>query len=195
MKIRRARLVLVVALVGLAWLGWGTNGKAETREMTPLELPVFGDLGMLRVGDAAPAFTLEDLDGRPVLFEGGPSSSVRFLVFWSIFCAPCKAEMPLVQRLYEEYRARGLEVLAISMDGEPMRKSIQGLVRQHSYTFPVAIDRLTADESFQAADPYGVPGTPTLYLVGRDGRIAFAEVGRTSREALQAAIERALSGT
>jgi alkyl hydroperoxide reductase subunit AhpC len=100
--------------------------------------------------------------------------------------------MPLIQRLYDQYKAKGFDVLAIAMDGEPMKKSIQGLVRQQGYTFRVFIDKLAADESFVVADPYGVAGTPTLYLVDRAGKIALAEVGRTSREVLEAAIQKAL---
>ncbi len=187
------RRVVCLVLLGVVVMAAGRVGaEPPKKEMTPLDIPLIGDIEMLKVGDKAPAFRLEDLDGKPFDLTEEVGRKVYLLVFWSIFCEPCKAEMPLIQRLYEQYRDKGLEVLAIAMDGEPMRKSIQGLVRQLGYTFRVFIDKLAPDESFVVADPYGVAGTPTLYLVDRAGRIAFAEVGRTPKEVLEDAIRKAL---
>lgn len=187
------RWIGVVALVWAAITGVTVAGAEEKKkEMTPLDIPMIGDIQMRKVGDPAPVFSLQDLDGKTFDLAKSASQKVSLLVFWSIFCEPCKAEMPLIQRLYDQYKAKGFDVLAIAMDGEPMKKSIQGLVRQQGYTFRVFIDKLAADESFVVADPYGVAGTPTLYLVDRAGKIALAEVGRTSREVLEAAIQKAL---
>ena len=184
----------VLALVGAGLIAWGAAFGAEKREMTPLvEVPKIGDIQMLKQGDKAPAFALEDLNGKTFDLAARESGRVCLLVFWSIFCEPCKAEMPLIQRLYDQYRTKGLEVLAIAMDGDPMKKSIQGLVVQQGYTFRVFIDKLAADETFLVADPYGVAGTPTLYLVGKDGKIAFAELGRTPPEVLEQGIQKALA--
>ena len=192
---RAKRKVLVHGLLAFAFLAAATvAGAAEQREMTPLDIPMIGDIEMLKVGDTAPVFVLPDLDGNPFDFGKEAPNHVHLLVFWSIFCEPCKAEMPLIQRMYDAYKDKGFSVVAIAMDGEPMAKSIRGLVRQQHYTFPVLIDKLAADESFVAADPYGVAGTPTLYLVDRNRKVVFAEVGRTSREALEAAIQKALAG-
>jgi len=185
---RSAGFWLVAVLV--LWAG-GTQA-AEKNEMTPLDIPMIGDIEMLKVGDKAPAFTLEDIEGRNFDLAREAPQKVHLLVFWSIFCEPCKAEMPLIQRLYDKYRDKGFEVVAIAMDGEPMKKSIQGLIRQQGYTFRVFIDKLAPDESFVVADPYGVAGTPTLYLVDRTRHIVLAEVGQTPREVLEGAIRRAL---
>ena len=172
----------------------GTAGLAQQkREMTPLDIPMIGDIEMLKVGDQAPLFVLDDVDGKTLDLGKEMSQKVRLMVFWSIFCEPCKAEMPLIQRLYEDYRDQGLEVLAVAMDGEPMKKSIQGLIKQAGYTFRVLIDKLAEDESFLAADPYGVAGTPTLYVVGRDGKVLFAEVGRVSKDVIEKAVQKALA--
>lgn len=186
MKIRRLSMFTLVAatlLVGGVALG------EEKTEMTPLDIPMIGDIDMLKVGDSAPQFALEDIEGNTLDLAEAVPKKAHLLVFWSIFCEPCKAEMPLIQRLYEQYREKGFDVLAVAMDGEPMKKSIQGLVKQQGYTFRVFIDKLAADESFVAADPYGVAGTPTLYIVDKEGKIAFAEVGRTPKEVLEEAIQ------
>ncbi|RMG86230.1 MAG: TlpA family protein disulfide reductase [Candidatus Dadabacteria bacterium] len=179
----------VVAGVVALWAG---AAAAQEKKMTPLDIPMIGDIEMLKPGDKAPDFALEDIEGRPFQLAKEAPQKVHLLVFWSIFCEPCKAEMPMIERLYEEYRDKGFEVIAVALDGEPMKKSIQGLVKQQGYTFRVFIDKLAPDESFVVADPYGVAGTPTLYLVGKDGKIAFAEVGLTDKEVLEAEVKKAL---
>ncbi|GAB4250998.1 TlpA family protein disulfide reductase [Deferrisoma sp.] len=180
---------MVVAGVAALWAG---GAAAQEKKLTPLDIPMIGDIEMLKPGDKAPDFALEDIEGRPFQLSKEAPNKVHLLVFWSIFCEPCKAEMPMIERLYEEYRDKGFEVIAVALDGEPMKKSIQGLVKQQGYTFRVFIDKLAPDESFVVADPYGVAGTPTLYLVGKDGKIAFAEVGLTDKEVLEAEVKKAL---
>jgi peroxiredoxin len=187
-----AKAVLILACAGL--FVWSTVMAEEKSEMTPLQnVPVIEDIEMLKIGDTAPPFVLEDVHGEEFKLANGAGEKVRLLVFWSIFCEPCKAEMPLIQRLYERYREKGLEVLAIDMDGPDRRRSIQTWAKQEGYTFRIFIDELTADESLVVADPYGVAGTPTVYLVGKDGKVALAELGRTPMDVLEQGIEKALA--
>jgi len=183
---------VIAALIWVGALAFGAVSVAGAKEMTPIDIPMIGDIEMLKAGDVAPDFSLTDLEGNSYTLSENLSGKVHLLVFWSIFCEPCKAEMPLIQRLYEEYKDKGLVVVAIAMDGAPMAKSIQGLANQQGYTFRVFIDQLAADESFVAADPFGVAGTPTLYLVNSQGKITFAEVGRTSKETLEGVVRQAL---
>lgn len=185
----KIRTIAMVTLVCAALL---PQERAVAKEMTPLDIPMIGDIQMKKVGDPAPQFALEDVEGKPFDLSKAVSEKVHLLVFWSIFCEPCGEEMPLIEKLYQEYKGKGLEVLGISMDGEPMKKSVQGMARQKGYTFRQFIDKLAQDESFMVADPYGVAGTPTLYLLDRTGKIVLAEVGRTSREALEGAVKKAL---
>ena len=185
----KIRTIAMVVLVGAALL---PLDRAGAKEMTPLDIPMIGDIQMKKVGDVAPPFVLTDLEGKPFDLSKEASERIHLLVFWSIFCEPCGEEMPLIEKLYQEYKGKGLEVLGISMDGEPMKKSVQGMARQKGYTFRQFIDKLAPDESFVVADPFGVAGTPTLYLLDRTGKIVLAEVGRTSKEALEEAVKKAL---
>ena len=188
MKVRQSRMKVLICGAALVL---GMAGGVAAKEMTLMDIPMIGDIEMLKTGDQAPDFTLNDLAGNSYTLSENPGKA-HLLVFWSIFCEPCKAEMPLIQRLYEEYKDQGLEVISIALDGEPMVKSIQGLVKQQGYTFPVFIDRLTEDEMFVVADPYGVAGTPTLYMLDPSGKVTFAEIGRASKETLEEIVRKAL---
>jgi len=168
--------------------------SAQEKNMTPLSggVPMIEGIKPLEVGASAPDFTVKDADGVPVHFAEEVAKKPTLLVFWSIFCEPCRIEMPIVQRLYEKHKDAGFSVLAIALDGEPLKNSIVGFVKQEGYTFRVLIDELDEKEMFKVADPFGVGGTPTVYLVDRAGKVALMKVGRFKEEDLEKAIQSVL---
>jgi thiol-disulfide isomerase/thioredoxin len=139
----------------------------------------------------APDFSVKDAGGAVYDFREEKGKKPTLLVFWSIFCEPCRFEMPVVQKLHDKYADR-LSVVSIALDGEPLRNSIVGFVKQEGYTFRVLVDEVDEKEMFKVADPYGVAGTPTLYVVDRSGKIALAKVGRIKEEELEKAIQTVL---
>jgi cytochrome c-type biogenesis protein len=183
-----ARVVLAVVPLLLAG-----GAFAEEKTMTPLSggVPMIEGIKPLEAGAAAPDFTIKDTEGKAFNFGEEKGKAPSILVFWSIFCEPCRIEMPIVQRLHEKYRD-ALTVLAVALDGEPLKNSIVGFVKQEGYTFRVLIDELDEKEMFKVADPYGVGGTPTVYLVDRGGKIALAKIGRFKEEELEKAIQSVL---
>lgn len=178
---------VVLAVVPLLLAG---GALAEEKAMTPLSggVPMIEGIKSLEAGAAAPDFTIKDTEGIPFHLAAEMEKKPTILVFWSIFCEPCRAEMPIVQRLYEKYR-NNLTVLAVALDGEPLKNSIVGFVKQEGYTFRVLIDELDEKEMFKVADPYGVAGTPTIFLVDKGGKVALAKVGRFKEEELENAIQ------
>lgn len=163
----------------------------QEKSMTPLSggIPMIEGIKMLEVGAAAPDFAIKDTDGNlySLASEKGKKASI-LIIFWSIFCEPCRAEMPAIQKLYEKYRDKGLDVVSVALDGEPLKTSITGFVKQEGYTFRVLIDELDAQEMFKVADPYGVGGTPTMYLLDRTGKVVLGKAGLLKEEELDKAV-------
>ena len=185
---------MALALSVVVTLLISSGAFAQEKNMTPLSggVPMIEGIKLLEVGAAAPDFTIKDTEGK-VFNVGEERGKAPFiLVFWSIFCEPCRVEMPIVQRLYEKHKDAGLSVLSIALDGEPLKSSIVGFAKQEGYTFRVLIDELDEKEMFKVADPYGVGGTPTIYLVDRGGKVALAKVGRFKEEDLEKAIQSVL---
>lgn len=182
--------VLKVAVIA-ALLAVVPTGTSAQNEMTPI--PMISGIEMLKVGDIAPDFSVQDLAGTPFnLKENLGDKKGVFIFFWSIFCEPCKEELPVLQDLAAIYQAQGIEFIGVAIDGRPMKEAIQGFINQEGYTFKPLIDELNPDESFKIADPYGVAGTPTLYLMDKDGIIKYAKVGKSSREELEKVIKQVL---
>lgn len=165
---------------------------AEEQGFTPI--PVIKGVKSLEVGMPAPDFTVKDLDGKLLTFSDERTKRAHLLVFWSIFCEPCREEMPVIQRIADEYRAAGtLDVLAVNMDGEPFLDGIKGFMRQYKYTVRVILDELDdKGEQFAVADPFQVAGTPVIYLVDGEGKIAGSHLGRISEADLKAMVTRML---
>ncbi|HZW36360.1 MAG TPA: TlpA disulfide reductase family protein [Candidatus Deferrimicrobiaceae bacterium] len=192
----RNRAAHILVLVACAWgIAFGAAAAhAQEKAMTPLSagVPSAEGIRMLEVGDAAPDFSIRDPEGFPFHFAEEKGKRPILLVFWSIFCEPCRFEMPIIQKVHNRHKDSGLDVVAVALDGEPLKGSVLGFVRQEGYTFKVLIDELDSKEMFKAADPYGVAGTPTIYLIDRAGRIALAKAGRMREEELEKAVQAVL---
>ncbi len=181
----------VILLLGIAVLAAIPGpAPAEEKTMTPLSggIPMIEGIKMLEVGAAAPDFSIKDIDGNLFTLANEKGKKSILIIFWSIFCEPCRAEMPAIQKLHEKYKDKGLDVISVALDGEPLKTSIVGFVKQEGYTFRVLIDELDAQEMFKVADPYGVGGTPTMYLVDKGGKVALAKAGLLKEEELDKAV-------
>jgi peroxiredoxin len=160
-------------------------------DLTPI--PMISGIEMLKVGDQAPDFNVGDLSGTDFSMKATLDSKKGVLIFfWSIFCEPCKAELPVIQKLSKAYREKGIEFVGVSIDGSPMKDAISAFVTQEDFGFLALIDELNPDESFKVSDPYGVAGTPTVYIIDGKGVVQFAKVGRASEEELEKVIKQIL---
>ncbi len=181
-----AILVLIVAALG----AWGGTAVPQEKSVTPLSagIPMIEGIKMLEVGAVAPDFMVKDIEGAPFSLAAERGKKTVLLVFWSIFCEPCRAEMPAIQKLYDKYKDKGFDVVSVALDGEPLKSSIAGFVKQEGYTFRVLIDELDSQELFKVADPYGVGGTPTVYLLDKGGKVVLAKAGLLKEEELDKAV-------
>jgi len=125
----------------------------------------------LVVGASAPAYTSTALTGGALSFGGAAATDVVLLNVWATWCTSCREEFHELERLRAVYAARGLRVVAVSVDQGGDLKVRQFVTAQKS-TFPVAHDREAKITSL-----YGVVGLPATYLIGRDGKIKWTLTG------------------
>jgi peroxiredoxin len=153
--------------------------------------PVIEGIEMLRVGDQAPLFEVSDVFGNRVKFEEKLGKDVVVLLFWSVYCDPCRESMQGYNEIYHIYRKQGLNFLTVNMDGAEMSIAIEGFLRDEDLDLTVLLDEWDGD-MLRIADPYGVQGTPTIYIIDRKGRIAFGRVGTISFDNLSSVIKKEL---
>lgn len=121
----------------------------------------------------APDFTLKDLSGQARTLSRAYRDKVVLIDFWATWCVPCVKELPYLQGLQDRYGARGLEVLAISIDGPDRLAAVASFVGRYGYTLPVLLD--PRSEVIALFDPQLI--LPFTILLDRSGRIRFVHQG------------------
>lgn len=111
---------------------------------------------------AAPDFTLRLLAGGNLRLAE-QRGQVVMVNFWASWCAPCREEMPHLDRLYAKYRASGFTLLGVNVDDEV--RNATGAAQRMGLSFPVLLD---TDKT--VVKLYGVSTMPSTVLIDRDGR-------------------------
>jgi thiol-disulfide isomerase/thioredoxin len=134
-------------------------------------------MGLLRVLNLSAyprVLALPSLTGQTVTGEMVSVTESRGRVvlvnFWATWCAECHMEMPLFERLHQDFAAQGLTVLGINVREETQH--IQQYAREFDLTYPLFMDHAAV-----MAKAYGVIGLPTTFVVGRDGRPVALAIG------------------
>jgi len=129
----------------------------------------------------APQFSLTDLHNRPVDLKAY-RGKVVLLNFWATWCAPCQLEMPRFVAWQQQYGARGLQIVGISMDDDPAL--VRSLSAKLKLNYPVAMGDEKLGELYG-----GILGLPATYLIGRDGQVVAEYRGESDLNAMEAQIE------
>jgi peroxiredoxin len=115
------------------------------------------------VGDEAPNFTLITLDGKEMSLKDLRGKAVM-LNFWGTWCAPCREEMPAMQKAYEKYKDNGFEIVAINIAETDVAAS--SFAKQYGLTFPIWMDR-----DREAVRLYGIGPIPSSFFLDPNGVI------------------------
>jgi thiol-disulfide isomerase/thioredoxin len=123
-----------------------------------------------------------DLISGQVLTAKDMEGKVILVVFWASWCPACARELPRLQRLYEAYREKGLEILALSVD--PKVEDAANFWKQNGYTFPLGMRAGAVRQAWGT-----VRFTPLLILVDRKGIVRMEHVGTMKYERLEAQVQ------
>ena len=108
-----------------------------------------------------PDFTLLDPAGKNVSLKDFRGTLVM-LNFWATWCAPCREEMPAMERLYQEFKNKGFVIVAV--DVKDKKTDALAFIKELKLTYPVVFD-----PEGEVAVLYGAWGLPATYLIGPKG--------------------------
>lgn len=146
----------------------------------------------------APDFTLTDQFGVEHTLSDYKGKTV-FLNFWATWCPPCKAEMPDIQALYEDWGENSGELVVLGVanpksDGYPYnqdvtQEEVEAFLSEGGYTYPVVMDS-TGDVFFS----YAVRAFPTTFMIDPDGNVFGYVAGGISRSVMDSIVEQTMTG-
>ena len=112
---------------------------------------------------------VSDLEGNVVEMHNY-RGKVIFLNFWATWCMPCVAELPSIEKLYQQFKDEDIEFLLISREDPEKVKSYK---QRKNYTLPFLIE----NETSQINKMYDSPGIPATFIINKKGDIIKASAG------------------
>jgi len=161
-------LYILLLIAGASWIALSANttNAAADNKSAP------------QAGFAAPDFTLKTPTGEEyTLFKlRGQAVLVNL---WATWCPPCRAEMPAIEKMYQEYKGQGFIVLAIDMTYQDDPLNVVPFMQEYGLTFPILLE-----ETGDVAALYQLRSLPSSYFINRAGIIQEVVIGGPMSEAL-----------
>lgn len=135
----------------------------------------------LEVGNLAPDFKLQTLKGETVKLSDFRGRRVM-LNFWATWCPPCRAEMPDMEKFYQE---KDVTILAVNLtETEASIRDVHDFVEEFGLTFPILLD-----EKIEVATTYQIRPIPTSYMIDSNGIIRYQAFGALNYEMMVSEFE------
>jgi cytochrome c biogenesis protein CcmG, thiol:disulfide interchange protein DsbE len=176
-KTQRITFYVLILLAGASWILLSAVPGASIQNTTTAP----------QAGFAAPDFTLKTTEGETYTLSELKGQAV-LVNMWATWCPPCRAEMPAMEKVYNEYKDQGFIVLAVNNTFQDNLLEIVPFAEQYNLTFPILLD-----ETGDASRAYQVRSLPSSYFINRYGVITEVVIGGPMSETLlRSRIEEAL---
>jgi len=156
----------------------GRTGAALTLCLLVATVPFAGRTAHGGTGQASAAtnetgdwvdFTLPEPGGGQVSLAQFIGKKPVLLVFWATWCAICKEEVPVINRMHSEPPMSG-KVQILALDFMESEKKVNAFISSKKVAYPVLLDRRG-----RVARKYKVVGIPTFILIDRDGKVVYRD--------------------
>ena len=175
-------IVLTIALGVIA-------AQSQTSQAPPSKASANGP-----AAGAASEITVVDLDGLKKLLQRDPKEARPLLInFWATWCDGCREEFPDLVKIDDEYRAKGLNFLSVTVDELEDKRLAVSFIQEMKAKMPVVLLNVADKEpAIHAIDMNWDGALPATFLYGRDGSIAYRHFGKIKSEELRAAIDKTI---
>lgn len=171
-------IVIIIAMIG--WAVYDLIGSSEgSTKSDENDASDSAEETGIALGDIAPDFKLQTPDEETVQLSDYRGKRV-LLNFWATWCPPCRAEIPDMQKLYDN---KDVVILAVNM--AESKDKVTEFIDAYDMTFPVPMDA----ES-KVMDTYQIQAYPTSYLIDSNGRIQFIRLGAMNYDLMVQELEK-----
>jgi len=139
----------------------------------------------LKAGSHAQDFTSRDVDGKTVHLADYLGKKTILLNFWSTYCEPCLAEFPHLRKMQDDKKDKGLQILAVAMDGPETVAQVKPFALRNNLNFPVLLDEDSAICAVYNPKKSG----PLTILIDKEGNVAQVREGYNPGDEESLAVE------
>lgn len=165
-KNQRIILYILILITGASWIALSIDNTGASNLAAP------------QAGFPAPDFTLKTPEGKIYILSELKGQAV-LVNLWATWCPPCRAEMPAIEKVYQDYKDDGFIVLAIDMTYQDDPFAVVPFAEQYGLTFPILLD-----ETGETAAAYQLRSLPSSYFINRAGIIQEVVIGGPMSETL-----------
>lgn len=158
---QRIIFYILILIAGAGWVTLSAQPGASNQSGTIAP----------QAGFTAPDFSLKTPDGTTYTLSEMKGRAV-LLNLWATWCPPCRAEMPAIERVYQEYKDRGLIVLALNMTHQDNPLQVAPFIASYHLSFPILLE-----ETGEVARAYNLRSLPSSYFIDRNGVISAVVIG------------------
>ncbi|MFC1932120.1 TlpA family protein disulfide reductase [Chloroflexota bacterium] len=154
-----AATLMLILTVGLLIAGCASSSTSGGSAQAP------------QVGKLAPDFQLLNLEGQSISLNDFRGSPV-ILNFWATWCSPCRAEMPFLQEIYEDWTGKSPSVAMLTINIKENSTRVKDFLETYNLSLPVLLDT-----DGNVSNKYNITGIPTTFFIDKDGIIQEKIVG------------------
>lgn len=123
-------------------------------------------------------FQLKDIENTTQSFDGLKGEKLTLIDFWASWCKPCMKAIPELNKIYETYVDKGVQVIGINCDGPRSISKVTPLSKSLQIKYPVLLDL-----NSEVMNDLNLLAFPTLILVNTEGKILWIHEGYVSGDA------------
>jgi thiol-disulfide isomerase/thioredoxin len=176
--------MVCVAVLAQQQSSTATNSRAP-RPFVADGINKSGDIREINLDDLKKMLQRDGKDTRPLLVN-----------FWATWCDPCREEFPDLVKVDADYRDKGLNFIAISLDDvTDIKSAVPKFLNEMKAKMSVVLLNVNDPEpAIKAVDPTWDGQLPATFLYDKDGKIVFKHFGRIQPAELRSAIDKQVSG-
>ena len=147
--------------------------EACTLELNEKTLERIKQLKNVKPGNKAPDFTIKNETGKDISLNSIIGKGPVMILFWASWCNHCKAEAPKYAEVFNEFKSKGFQTIAVSLDDDKNQWLYAiNLYKLSGWINVCDFKKFNSD----VAREYFIYNTPTMFLLDKEGKILFKNI-------------------